>query len=304
LLAKMKSSHFILLKKLLSNGVTLLEDKPEETIDATLRALWLLAAGDPVSVEVANSLELPELTETQLDNLMKYIEKRLNGVPLAHITKRKQFMSVELLVGPEALVPRKETELLGYGALELLSKSVVQKGSAKVIDVCTGSGNLALAFAYHQRNAEIYAADLSSEAIDLAKRNMEMLQLNGRVKFLEGDLLQPFDNDTYYLNIDLLTCNPPYISSRKLKSMPEEIIGYEPDLAFDGGPFGINILARLIKEAPKYLAQNGWLAFEVGLGQGEHIYKRLEINNAYKNLESIKNENGYIRVIMAQVNHD
>jgi release factor glutamine methyltransferase len=301
---KAVSKYFSLFEAKLRQGITFLDDKPEETIESTLRALWHLAAGNPVSVEKAKILDLPELNEVDVEKLNHYVNRRLNGVPLAHITNRQQFMGIEFIVGPEALVPRKETELLGYGALELLNKCVERKDAANVIDVCTGLGNLAIALAYHQSRAKIYASDLSADAVELAKRNSSVMKLDGKVSFYTGDLLQPFNNSTYYKNIDLLICNPPYISSGKLKSIANEIIGYEPDIAFDGGPFGVNILIRLIKEAPKYLNQNGWLAFELGLGQGEHIFRRLEKNDNYKELIAIKNDNGDIRAIMAQVNHN
>ncbi|MDH5571884.1 MAG: peptide chain release factor N(5)-glutamine methyltransferase [Gammaproteobacteria bacterium] len=288
---------------MLRNKIVLLEDKPEESIDATIRALWHMAAGNPVSVELAQILDLPELTENEIDDLKVIIDRRISGEPLTHITNRQQFMGIEFFVSSEALVPRKETELLGYGALEILNKCVAKNGSAKVIDVCTGSGNLALALAHHQKKAEVYASDLSSEAIKLAERNSKHMDLHDRVKFHDGDLLAAFESDKYYKNIDLLTCNPPYISSGKLEDMPKEIIGFEPSLAFDGGPFGIKILARLINEAPKFLVENGWLAFEVGLGQGKSMLKRLERNKNYNELMALEDGNGEIRAIMAQVQH-
>ncbi len=298
-----QSTLFTELMIILESEMVMLEDKPEESAEATLRSLWLLAAGHPVSVEQAHVLELPQLTEIEVDNLKENVERRLKGIPLTHLTNRQQFMGIDFLVGSEALIPRKETELLGYGALELLNKCTAKNGSAKVIDVCTGSGNLALAFAYHQSGVEVYAADLSVDAVELAKRNNTYMDLEDRVVFYTGDFLEPFEREEYYNKIDLLTCNPPYISSGKLESMPDEIIEFEPSLAFDGGPFGIKILTRLIKEAPKYLADEGWLAFELGLGQGEPIMKRLEKNKDYKALKALRNANGEIRAIMAQANH-
>ncbi len=297
------SKLFTELVIMLKNKMIMLEDKPEESAEATLRSLWLLASGNSVSVERAHVLDLPELTEIEVDNLKENVDRRLKGVPLTHLTNRQQFMGVDFMVGSEALVPRKETELLGYGALDLLNKCTAKNGSAKVIDVCTGSGNLALAFAYHQSKAKVYAADLSIDAVELARRNNTYMDLEDRVVFYTGDLLEPFESEEYYNKVDLLTCNPPYISSGKLERMPNQIIEFEPGLAFDGGPFGIKILTRLIKEAPKYLANEGWLAFELGLGQGEPMMKRLKKNKDYKALKALKNTNGEIRAIMAQANH-
>lgn len=280
-------------------NLSILEDKPEESSESTVRTLWHLAAGNALSVQRALELDLPVLEAESLEKLEEYIKLREKGVPLAHITNRQQFMGIELIVGKDALVPRKETELLGYAALGLINEIAENKDAVKVIDVCTGSGNLALAFAWHQKRTIVSAADLDEKAISLAKQNNKHLKLESRVNFFTGDLLEPFATDEYFNSVDVLTCNPPYISSGKLESMPDEIISFEPSMAFDGGPFGIKILGRIIKEAPKYLNDGGWLAFEVGLGQGEPLLKRLEKNKNYKNFRTVKNETGEIRVILA-----
>jgi len=101
--------------------------------------------------------------------------------------------------------------------------------------------------------------------------------------------------------VDLLSCNPPYISSGKLDKMPEEIARHEPQLAFDGGPFGLSLVGKLLKEAPRYLKPNGWLVFEVGLGQGEPLLKRLERNPDYRQVDTRQDQHGNIRVLALQV---
>ena len=101
-------------------------------------------------------------------------------------------------------------------------------------------------------------------------------------------------------SVDLLTCNPPYISSGKVDAMDEEIANYEPRLAFDGGPFGIKILQRLIKEAPRFIKPGGWLAFEIGLGQGPAWVQRLEKTNKFNDVCPVKDRAGDIRAVLAQ----
>lgn len=288
-----------LLTKLKSN-LEVLEDKPEETPVTTLRALWFKAADEPRSTEAAESGDLPELSSDQQKNLTQLVEKRLSGVPLAHITGRQQFMGVELLAGPEALVPRKETELVGNAALEVLLELEAAQGSTTVIDVCTGAGNLAIAFASKAKQANVYAADLSEEAVGLAKQNTEFAGVQERVELRAGDLLNPFDEDSFMGTVDLLTCNPPYISSAKVENMHDEISNYEPRLAFDGGPFGIKILQRLIKDAPRFLKPGGWLAFEVGLGQGPAWVQRLTKTGKFTDIRSIEDSAGEVRAIVGQ----
>ena len=149
-----------LLNKLKSQ-LEVLEDKPEETPTSTLRALWFTAAGKPKSAQAAELGDLPELDQNQISTLEEMVSQRLQGVPLAHITHRQQFMGVELLAGPEALVPRKETELLGNAAVEVLQSIKQENDSPLVIDVCTGEGKLALTFAHKVSKEQVYAADLS-----------------------------------------------------------------------------------------------------------------------------------------------
>jgi release factor glutamine methyltransferase len=277
-----------------------LPDKPDETPLTTLRALWFASAGDPCSVERAAMRELPELDRDGRATLHRLVGRRLSGVPLAHITGRQSFMGLELLAGPEALVPRRETELLGYSALALLRKTVADKGCALVVDVCTGSGNLALALAHHERGCEVIGGDLSAEAVSLARRNAEWTALTERVGFVQGDLFAPFDALGVRGAVDFVVCNPPYISSSKAAVMPTEIAGFEPRLAFDGGAFGVSILFRLVSVAAQFLKPGSWLCVEVGRGQGDAMAARLERAGTYRLVERIRDDAGDVRVLLAQ----
>jgi release factor glutamine methyltransferase len=280
----------------------LLEDKPEETIESTLKALWFASAGNPVSAEGSLKLPLPDLTKIQIDKLHQLIELRLKGVPLAHITNRQNFMGIELMSDKRALIPRKETELLGKKALELSEQIVLSKGAAHVIDVCCGSGNLGIAIAYFNINCVVFSADLSEEAVQLAQDNVDFLKLNNRVHVKQSDLLSAFETDDFYKKTDLIVCNPPYISSSKVQKMDSEISSNEPVLAFDGGMLGIKIIQKLISEAPKFLTDSGWLIFEVGAGQGDFLAQVCERTNLYQRINMIRDNSGIIRVISLQKN--
>jgi len=285
----------------LEAGLSLLPDKPEETPDSTLRALWHAAAEQPVSVQRATTLPLPAIDATGIHRLQMLIGQRIAGIPLAHLTGRQHFMGLELLASKEALIPRRETELLGHGALKVLQGLAAERAEVTVLDVCTGSGNLALALALHVPNARVFGADLSEEAMALAQRNAKHVGLADRVEFRCGDLLAPFDEPVFHGSVSLLVCNPPYISSKKVDAMPGEIIGHEPRLAFDGGPLGIRIVERLMREAPRFLRKGGFLAFEVGLGQGAALAKRLAGNKSYSVQHSLEDENGDIKVLVAGI---
>ncbi len=287
--------------KRLKADLNFLPDKPEETIESTLRSLWLAATGRPASAQKALTLPLPELTTGQRKALDELVGQRIAGVPLAHLTKRQQFMGVELLSGPEALVPRKETELLGFAALERLQEMGSQeKRTLWVMDVCTGAGNLAVALRVLYPNIQVFAADLSPQAVRLATENVKFNQLESSVDVRISDVLDAFDSGSLYNKIDLLICNPPYISSAKVPEMPDEISGYEPGLAFDGGPFGIKILSKLTRDAPKYLRIGGWLGFEVGLGQGPAMKKRLTGHKQFDDIQTVLDNAGQIRALFAK----
>ncbi len=276
-------------------------DKPEETRENTLHALWHKACGVPCSVENALKRKIKELNPDQKKKLDVLIEKRLNGTPLSYLTGRQMFMGIEFLSDQNAIIPRKETQLLCNMALEYIAAVKTEKKKILVMDVCTGAGNLALAFAYKECDIIVYASDLSGEAIGLAKKNAIHLGLDGRVKFKTGDLLEPFEKEGLSGKIDLLTCNPPYISTGKLESMPHEIIKHEPELAFNGGPFGIKILSKLTKKCLNYIMPGGYLCFEVGLGQGNGMIKLLKRSGKFTDIKDKRDKNGDIRAIGARV---
>lgn len=271
--------------------------KPDETAYDTLRCLWATAGGVPVALSQARGLKLDVLDEAARVVLVDLVERRLSGEPLAYLTGRQDFMDVVLLASPAALVPRRETELLGWSTLDRIRKSDAPQ--PLVIDLCTGCGNLALALAVHEPRVRMWGSDLSPDAVALARDNAEFV---GRpdVSFVVSDLADDFLNPTYLGQVDVLTCNPPYISSAKFANMHPEISGHEPRLAFDGGPFGIKILQRLLKDAPRLLKPGGWLIFEVGLGQGEPMLKRLEGLADFDQAEAVRDTNGDIRALAAR----
>lgn len=276
-------------------------DKPEETPETTLKALYFCAAGIPVSVQKASRETVPELDNNAQMRLKDLVEKRLNGLPLAHITGRQQFMGMELLAGPEALIPRMETEIVTRAALAIAKSLADERGVVTIIDVCTGSGNVALGIAANEPRSRVFGSDLSEEAVVLARKNAQHLDLGKRVEFSQSDLFAAFESDEFYKKMDLITCNPPYIPSVKVGSMDSEISQCEPRLAFDGGSLGITILTRLIRETPKYLKPDSYLCFEVGLGQGKAMEHRLKKENIYRNIQSYSDSNNQVRALSAQI---
>jgi release factor glutamine methyltransferase len=295
-------AQFLALQRELAQSLSVLPDKSEETAFNTLCALWSTASGIPISVQRAASAALRPLAPAELDSLRNLIQRRAQGVPLAHLSGRQAFMGLELIASPDALIPRQETTLLGAATCDA-AREISHRNADRnitVLDVCTGSGNLALAIASTCPRAHVWGADLSTSAVDLANRNATFTGLDTRVRFRAGDLLTPFDNAEFLGTVDLLVCNPPYISTPKVSEMPDEISRHEPSLAFDGGPLGIRILMRLIAEAPRFLRSGGVLAFEVGLGQGRGVLRKLDQAGHYTNHRELKDHEGNTRALVTR----
>jgi release factor glutamine methyltransferase len=203
-----------------------------------------------------------------------------------------------LLVSPAALLPRRETETLATAAASTAAELMRSQESLLMVDTCCGSGNIAFAVAHATPRLRVIGVDLSDEALLLARRNAEHLALVDRVEFRKGDLFSAIDGAVGA--VDFVTCNPPYISSAKVLEMPREISSHEPQMAFDGGPFGIRILQRLIKESPAVLRSGGYLLFEVGLGQGDLMMTRVAKHGSYDFCEPIRDDRGEVRAIRAR----
>ncbi len=210
---------------------------------------------------------------------------------------RHPFMGLELLVEPGALVPRAETELLGGEAVNVLTAAAPVNPT--VVDVCCGSGNLGCAIAHHVPTAKVWAADLTPSCAALAKKNVDHLGLSGRVEVRQGDLFEPLRALLPEGGVDVIVCNPPYISTSKLEADRATLLTHEPREAFDGGPYGLAIHQRVIKEAVALLKPNGHLLFEFGLGQERQMKALFDRAKSYRDVRFVNNRDGAPRVVVA-----
>jgi release factor glutamine methyltransferase len=295
-----KEEIYSMLEVDLAQQIHLLSDKPEETVESTLKALWFKALGVSKSAETALEAPLPELTHHQEATLQELIKQRLSGVPLAFLTERQTFMNVEFKADHRALIPRKETEILGYKVLALCRDLANHNEAIDIMDMCCGSGNLGLAVAHSLPQVTVYSSDLSEEAVELAKENAAYLNLTSRVHVACGNLFSVYETHEFHNRFDLIMCNPPYISSAKVGKMDAEIALNEPSLAFDGGMLGMNVIQTLIDKSPVFLKSGGWLAFEVGLGQGPFVIQLCQKTGSYQSVSSESDQHGNIRVIYAK----
>lgn len=195
----------------------------------------------------------------------KYAENRLTGAPLQYILGVTCFYGMEFKTDTRALIPRFDTEILAEQAI----KTVNKKERPTVLDLCTGSGCIGIAVKKNC-DCEVYASDISEEAITLAKENADY---NGvEINFKSGSLFAPFKKDKF----DIIVCNPPYIPSSDINGLDSEVKDYEPRLALDGGVDGLNFYRDICVQAKKHLKKGGYLLLEVGINQADDVVKMLD----------------------------
>ena len=207
--------------------------------------------------------EMPPDKETAYHDL---VWRRLCGEPTPYITGRADFCDIELAVTPAAAIPRPETELLVDEASALAGKRLQDTPSLTIVDVGTGCGAIALALATRLPSAQIIATDISPAALALAQRNAERLGLASSVRFLCGDLLALLEQP-----VDIVVANLPYVRSAEWEALPAEIRCYEPREALDGGPDGLRVIERLLRQAPPLLRSGAALLLEIGYDQGPPV---------------------------------
>ena len=210
---------------------------------------WLYAHGDA------------HATTAERERFEALVARRAVGEPVAYLTGRRGFWRLELVVGPDTLIPRAETELLVELALERLPRGV----ACVVADLGTGSGAIALALAHERPHARVVATDASAAALDVARGNAEALGL-GNVAFRHGDWLAPLAGDRF----DLIASNPPYIAAGD-PHLDEGDLRFEPAAALASGPDGLDAIRAIVAGAPAHLRPGGWLLLEHGWDQGPAV---------------------------------
>jgi release factor glutamine methyltransferase len=196
------------------------------------------------------------LSAAELATYRSLVSRRLAGEPVAYLLGHKEFWSLDLLVDARVLIPRPDSETLVEEALDRLTG---RTGALRIADVGTGSGALALALAKERPEAQVFATDVSPDALAVAQANAERLGL--AVTFLQGDLAEPFTP-----GFDLIVANLPYIPTAEIAGLSADVRS-EPHLALDGGADGLGLVRRLVETAPGLLLPGGCLALEIGAGQ-------------------------------------
>ena len=209
------------------------------------------------------------LAKEELQQFRALIERRLQGEPSQYLTGKREFYGRTFSVDPRVLIPRPETELLVEAAL----REVPKDAPARLLDVCTGSGCIAITLAAERPQAQVWATDLSPDALAIARGNAERLGVLERVTFLQGDLLAPLPSDAS--PFDVIVSNPPYIATGAIAGLSAEV-RKEPRLALDGGADGLDLVRGIVAKARAFLRPGGQLALEIGEEQGAAVKGLLE----------------------------
>jgi release factor glutamine methyltransferase len=230
-----------------------------------------------------------DLDESTLTRLREMVKRRLTGEPLQYITGEAEFCGLKFAVDRRVLIPRPETELL----VEVVRKRFKPPGT--VVDVGTGSGCIAVALAKQLPDVEVWAIDLSDDALTVARANADRHGVEEKIRFLPGDLLVKLSDSRA---VDVIVSNPPYIAAGDLATLPKEVRDFEPARALAAGEDGLEIIRRLAMSARRVLKSSGFLALEIGAGQRAAVEKLLQAEGFVVE-EVLKDLQGHERTIVA-----
>jgi len=253
--------------------------------NARLEAEWLLSAAlglDRVGLYV--NFERP-LNDSELAAYRTMVSRRARREPLQHILGSQEFMGLEFEVTPAALIPRHDTETLVEEAIKRCP------GGAKILDIGVGSGCIAVALAKNLPQASLFAVEHSPAALELATRNAARHGVS--LNLSAGSLFEPFND----VRFDMIVSNPPYIPSGDIASLQPEVQDYEPREALDGGRDGLDFYRAIVPAATGHLNPDGWLLFEVGIGQAERVIEIISVTGCFREIFTTKDPAGIDRVV-------
>lgn len=267
------------------------EEFPERSLEAHYMLAFVLNC-KPLEVHIKRE---EEINEVKLMLLQEFVKRRLEREPLQYILGETEFYGHTFKVDKKVLIPRPETELLCTVALEELD---TVEGSGHLLDLCTGSGALALSIAKENEAVFAVGTDVSEKALESALVNRENLELEERVEFIESNMFENLQNMESFF--DIIVSNPPYITEAEMETLEQEITTYEPFEALYGGKDGLDYYKIIAKESSKFLKIDGLIAVEIGSLQGGDVKKLFEDSCAFTEIEVRKDLSGNDRMVLAR----
>jgi release factor glutamine methyltransferase len=233
-----------------------------------------------------------ELTAEEESRYDEVLAQRATGMPAQYISGHQEFWGLDFIVSPAVLIPRPETEHLVETVLEM-ARDVPRP---KIVDVGTGSGCVALALAHELKGATVYAVDVSAEALDFARANAARLQLEGRVKFAQSDILRELVDAC---DFDFVVSNPPYVGFDEADKVQKSVRDFEPRMAVFAGEQGLDVIGPLVEQAHRVLKSGGWLALEIGYSMRDAVLSLLS-PTMWEEIRVVPDLQGIPRVVAAR----
>ena len=243
------------------------------------------------------------LSDADRNRLRDLVQRAGEHEPIAYLTRKAHFFNLELSVTPDVLIPRPDTETLVENVVQVVKRQLVLD-CPRILDLCTGSGCIAAAIAKSIPSAALIATEISPRAAAVARANLESLGLASRVEVLEGDLFEPLRSLVDPQPFDIIVSNPPYIPTPQIESLDRSVKDYEPVLALDGGPDGLDFHRRILDQGVERIRPGGRIFLEIAFDQGP---KAVELAGSFEKWEGprlLKDAAGHDRVLTAARKQD
>lgn len=278
------------IKQALLKGVTILKLEKISTPKLKARLLLQYVLKKPRQYLIVYDNQ--KLTEKEEQDYLTYIELLAQGEPIEHITHQKEFMKLNFYVDENVLIPRQDTEVL----VEEVMKIAKKIRAKKILDLCTGSGAIAVSLAKYLENVELTALDISGKALDIAIANAKNNHVQDKITFVESNLFQDLGQEKY----DIIVSNPPYVKRKELETLDREV-KKEPRLALDGGEDGLDFYRKIIDRGYEYLKYGGYICLEIGYDQKEEVMQIIENRKQYKDTYCKKDLYDNDRVVVTRL---
>ncbi len=276
--------------ELIKKGTIELKNSNIDSPKLKARLLIQFILNKPRQYIIVNDME--EVTTSISNKYFEGIKKLREGTPLEHITHQKEFMKLNFFVNENVLIPRPDTEILVEEVIEIAKRTK----SKKILDLCTGSGAIAISLAKYIPNSEIVAIDISNEALKIAKKNAINNEVENQITFISSNLFENLKNEKF----DIIVSNPPYIKENVIEQLDMEV-KKEPYIALNGGKDGLYFYKRIVNECYEFLKYQGYLCLEIGFDQKIDVVELIENEEKYENTYSKKDLYGMDRIIVTQL---
>ena len=267
----------------------------EEPQMASLMARNLLCHVTGMTQEQVLAKRDMYVNEKACEAMQDALQRLMNDEPLPYVLGKWEFYGLELIVTPDVLIPRDDTCAVADLAIK---QSLFLDSKPRILDLCTGSGCIGLAVASRVKDAKVTLADLSQEALAVAKQNIVLHHLTSRVSCVRANALE--EPPAFLGKFDLIVSNPPYITGPEMLDLPASVDDYEPHLALYGGEDGLDFYRSITENYKSALKPGGYLCFEFGMGQGDDVCKIL-LNNGFTIIERTTDFNDRERAVIAQL---